>query len=136
MKSNKNMTIINTNYSNNIHKLSKNKEQKPKQKPISKTQSYAKNQRVKAQNQVEKSIKQKTHTCNLTILSYKSATLEIGKGSTECLGGREFREKMNSHKNSREKLKKFKNCSCFCKTRDFRDLNKSPKSRQIKPPKH
>ena len=39
---------------------------------------------VKTQNQVEKSVKQKTHTCNLTILSYKGSTQEIGKGSTEC----------------------------------------------------
>ena len=37
----------------------------------------------------------------------------------------------------RGKTKKdLKNCSCFCQTRDFRDLNESPKSRQIKPPKH
>ena len=88
MKSNQDMTIINTNYSNSIHKLSMNKEQKPKHKPISKSQPYAKNQRGKAQNQVEKSVKLKTHTCNLTILSYKNATMEIGNGSTECLGGR------------------------------------------------
>ena len=31
---------------------------------------------------------------------------------------------------------RFKNCSCFCKTRDFRDWIKSPHSRQLKPPKH
>ena len=62
-----------------------NKEQKPKHKPISKSQTYAKNQREKAQNQVEKSAKQKTHTCDLKILSYKYATMEIGDGNTECL---------------------------------------------------
>ena len=32
--------------------------------------------------------------------------------------------------------KRFKNCSCFCQTRVFRDLIKSPHSRQFKPPKH
>ena len=32
--------------------------------------------------------------------------------------------------------KRFKNCSSFCKTRVFRDLIKSPHSRQLKPPKH
>ena len=32
--------------------------------------------------------------------------------------------------------KRFKNYSCFCQTRDFRDLIKSPHSRQLKPPKH
>ena len=32
--------------------------------------------------------------------------------------------------------KRFKNCSCFCQTRDFRDFIKSPHGRQIKPPKH
>ena len=32
--------------------------------------------------------------------------------------------------------KRFKNCSCFCQTRDLRDLIKSPHSRQLKPPKH
>ena len=32
--------------------------------------------------------------------------MEFGNGSTECLGRRQFREKMNSHKSSREKLKK------------------------------
>ena len=47
MKSSKDMPFINTNYSNSIHRLSMNKEQKPKQKPISKTQPYAKNQREK-----------------------------------------------------------------------------------------
>ena len=43
---------------------------------------------------------------------------------------------MNSHKCSRENWKRFKNCSYFCQTRVFRDLIKSPHSRQIKPPKH
>ena len=43
---------------------------------------------------------------------------------------------MNSHKSSRENWKRFKNCSYFCQTRVFRDWNESPKSRQIKPPKH
>jgi len=32
--------------------------------------------------------------------------MEFGNGSTECLGRRELREKMNSHKRLREKLKK------------------------------
>ena len=32
--------------------------------------------------------------------------------------------------------KRFKNCSYFCKTRVFRDLIKSPHSRQLKSPKH
>ena len=46
------------------------------------------------------------------------------------------REKMNSHKYSRENWKRFKNRSYFCQTRDFRDLIESPHSRQSKPPKH
>ena len=54
----------------------------------------------------------------------------------ECLGRRYFREKMNSHKCSRENWKRFKNCSYFCQTRVFRDLIKSPHSRQFKPPRH
>ena len=43
---------------------------------------------------------------------------------------------MNSYKCLRENWKRFKNCSYFCQTRVFRDLIKSPHSRQIKPPKH
>lgn len=88
MKTKKETTIINTNFSNSNHTLSMNKELNPKHKPISKSQTYAKNQRGKAQNQVEKSAKLETHTCDLKILSYKNATMEIGNGSTECLGGR------------------------------------------------
>ena len=65
-----------------------NKEQNPKHKPISKSQTYAKKSKGKAQNQEEKSAKLKTHTCDLKILSYKYATMEIGDGTTECLGGR------------------------------------------------
>ena len=48
----------------------------------------------------------KTHTCYLKILSRKYATMEFENGYTECLGRRQLREKMNSHKSSREKLKK------------------------------
>ena len=36
----------------------------------------------------------------------------------------------------RGKIENFKNCSCFCKTRDFRDWIKSPHSRQLKPPEY
>ena len=36
----------------------------------------------------------------------------------------------------RGKNKKFKNYPGISKTRDFRDLDELPKSRQIKPPKH
>ena len=43
---------------------------------------------------------------------------------------------MNSDKCSRENWKRFKNCSCCCQTRVFRDLIKSPHSRQFKPPRH
>ena len=82
------------------------------------------------------SSKLKTHTCDLKNLSRKYATMEIGNGSTECLGERWFREKMNSHKCSRENWKRFKNCPYFCQTRVFRDLIESPQSRQVKPPKH
>ena len=32
--------------------------------------------------------------------------MEFGNGSTECLGRRQLREKMNSHKSSREKTEK------------------------------
>ena len=88
MKSNMESTKIKSNSSSSIRKLSMNKEQNPKHKPISKSQTYEKNQREKAQNQVEKSAKLKTHTCDLKILSQKYATMEIGNWSTECLGGR------------------------------------------------
>ena len=88
MKSNKETTKIKSNSSSSIRNLSMNKEQNPKHKPISKSQRYAKNQREKAQNQVEKSAKLKTHTCDLKILSYKYATMEIEDESTECMGGR------------------------------------------------
>ena len=57
MKTNKETTKIKSNSSSSIRKLSMNKEQNPKPKPISKSQTYAKNQREKAQNQVEKSAK-------------------------------------------------------------------------------
>ena len=33
-------------------------------------------------------------------------------------------------------LRKVLKMSSFCKTRDFCDLNESPTSRQVKPPKH
>ena len=88
MKSNSG-TAKNKSYSSSsLRNLSMNKEQSPKHKPISKAQIYAKNQREKTQNQVGKSAKLKTHTCDVKILSYKCATMEIGNGSTECLGGR------------------------------------------------
>ena len=88
MKSKKETTKIKSNSSSSIRKQSMNKEQYPKHKPISKSQTYAKNQREKTQNQVEMSAELKTHTCDLKILSWKYATMEIGDGSTECLGGR------------------------------------------------
>ena len=44
MKTKKETTKIKTDFSNNIRKLSMNKEQYPKHKPISKSWTYAKNQ--------------------------------------------------------------------------------------------
>ena len=57
MKTKKETTKIKTNFRNSIRKLSMNNEQNPKHKPISKSQIYAKNQKGKTQNQVEKSAK-------------------------------------------------------------------------------
>ena len=49
--------------------------------------------------------------------------MEFGNGSTECLGRRQLRKKMNSHKSLRENWKKkFKNCPYFCQTRVFSRL--------------
>ena len=45
-------------------------------------------------------------------------------------------EDEQSQKFEGKNWKRFKNCSYFCKTRVFRDLIKSPHSRQLKPPKH
>ena len=45
-------------------------------------------------------------------------------------------EDEQSQKFEGKNWKWFKNCSYFCKTRDFRDWIKSPHSRQLKPPKH
>ena len=50
MKSNKETTKIKSNSSSSIRKLSMNKEQNPKHKPISKSQKYAKNQRENHKN--------------------------------------------------------------------------------------
>ena len=102
MKSNRETTKNKSYSSSSIRNLSVNKEQIPKHKPISKTQIYAKDQGEKNKIKYKRVAEQKPHTCDLKILSYKYATMEIGNGSTECLG----REKMNRHKNSREKLKK------------------------------
>ena len=62
--------------------------------------------------------------------------MEFENGYTECLGRRQLREKMNSHKSLRENWKRFKNCPYFCQTRVFCDWSESPTSRQVKPPKH
>ena len=59
MKSKKETTKIKSNSSSSIRKLSMNKEQYPKHKPISKSWTYAKNQGEKTQNQVEMSSKLK-----------------------------------------------------------------------------
>ena len=99
MMSNSETTKNKSYSSSSLRNLSMNKEQSPKHKPISKAQIYAKNQREKHKIKYKRVAEQKPHTCDLKILSYKYATMEIGNGSTECLG----REKMNSHKNSREK---------------------------------
>ena len=72
----------------------------------------------------------------LMIWIRNEAPMRFENGFTECLERRKFREKMKSHKCSRENWKRFKNRSGFCQTRDFRDLIKSPHSRQFKPPTH
>ena len=41
--------------------------------------------------------------------------MEFENGCTECLGRRQLRKKMNSHKSSRENWKRFKNCPIFAK---------------------
>jgi len=65
-----------------------NKEQKPKPYTHFLNTKICERTRGKTQNQVEKSAEQKTHTCDLKIMSFKCATMEIGNGSTESLGGR------------------------------------------------
>ena len=72
----------------------------------------------------------------LMILRRNEVTMEFENGYTECLGRRQLREKMNSHKSSRENWKRFKNCPYFCQTRVLLDWSESPPSRQFKPPKH
>ena len=62
--------------------------------------------------------------------------MEFENGYTECLGRRQLRKKMNSHKSSRENWKRFKNCPYFFQTHVFCDWSESPPSRQVKPPKH
>ena len=72
----------------------------------------------------------------LMIWIRNEAPMRFENGYTECLGRRQLRKKMNSHKCSRENWKRFKNCPYFCQTRVFCDLRESPTSRQFKPPKH
>ena len=57
MKSNSGTAKNKLYSSSKLRNLSMNKEQNPKHKPISKSQIYAKNQKGKTQNQVEKSAK-------------------------------------------------------------------------------
>ena len=72
----------------------------------------------------------------LMILRRNKATMEFEMGYTERWEGDSWERRWTVTKSSRENWKRFKNCSCFCKTRVFRDLIKSPHSRQLKPPKH
>ena len=72
----------------------------------------------------------------LMILRRNEVPMKFENGYLECLGRRQLRKKMNSHKSSRENWKKFKNCPYFCQTRVFRDWSESPPSCQVKPPKH
>ena len=53
----------------------------------------------------------------LMILRRNEAPMEFENGYTECLGRRQLREKMNSHKSSRENWKGFKNCPYLPNTR-------------------
>ena len=70
MKNTTNRINLLKTISTGYHKLRKNKEYRPKHKPISTNTLRIEKSRVKLQNQLEKSVKQKTHTCNLTISSY------------------------------------------------------------------
>ena len=66
----------------------------------------------------------------LMILRKNEAPMKFKNGYTECLRRRQLRNKMNSHKISRENWKRFKNCPYFCQTRVFSQLkwvaNKPP----------
>ena len=70
------------------------------------------------------------------ILRRNEAPMKFENGYTKCLGRRQLRKKMNSHKSSRENWKRFRNCPYFCQTRVFHNWSESLQNRQVKPPKH
>ena len=62
--------------------------------------------------------------------------MECEMGYTERLGRRQLREKMNSHKKFKGKLKKILKTTFTVQNMRFSRLCKSPESRQIHLPKH
>ena len=78
----------------------------------------------------------RTYTFFLKIWRWKSAKIGFVESDTECLGEFQLREKVNSHKSSRENWKAFEKLTLKRKTCFFRYRGESPTSRQGKPPKH
>ena len=60
----------------------------------------------------------------LMIWIRNEAPMRFENGYTECLGMRQLREKMNSHKSSREKLKKIKKLPLFLPNTRFSRLKR------------
>ena len=65
----------------------------------------------------------------MKILRWDDAEMEFEEGDTECLGQFQLREKVNSHKKFKGKLKKFLKTNFEMQNTGFRDWNKSPVSR-------
>ena len=61
----------------------------------------------------------KAHTFFLKILSWDEAKMEFEVGYTECLGKKQLREKVNSHKSSRENWKIFLKKCPYCAKHAF-----------------
>ena len=78
----------------------------------------------------------RTYTFFLKIWRWKSAKIGFVESDTECLGEFQLREKVNSHKSSRENWKAFEKLTLKRKTCFFQYRGESPTSRQGKPPKH
>ena len=80
----------------------------------------------------------RTHTFFLKIWRWTNAKMEFVESDTECLDEFQLREKVNSHKKFKGKLKKFffLNWPTFSQTRVFRDWGESPTSCQDKSSKH
>ena len=76
----------------------------------------------------------RTHTFFLKIWRWKSAKMEFVESDTECLGEFQLREKVNSHKKFKGKLKRFLKTDPLFAKHTF--LGESSTSCQGEPPKH